>query len=95
MGDVEYINVTAPVNATGHVLISINGTHYYSDLDSGVAKFNITGLLVGNYTAVITYVGDSNYNESTIEVNLTISKQITTIDITTNSTIVVGHSKYY
>jgi len=91
VGSVEYINVTAPANATGNILISINGTNYYSKIEKGVARFNITGLSEGNYTAYITYRGDDNFNASAMQTNLTITKLTTTITISTNSTIVIGH----
>ena len=91
VGSVEYINVTINENATGNILISINGTNYYSKIEDGVARFNITGLSEGNYTAYITYRGDDNFNASAMQTNLTITKLTTTITISTNSTIVIGH----
>ena len=93
VGSVEYITVTLnDTNASGNVLISVGGAHYYGELDNGVAKFNVTGLLVGNYTADIKYLGDDNFNNATGKVNLTIRQIRTGIIITGPSDIMEGQS---
>ena len=71
--------------------MTINGSNYYSKVIDGVAKFNITGLNAGNHTAYITYEGDSNYLENETEVNLTVTKLTTNINITSDNVTVVGH----
>ncbi len=91
VGSIEYINVYLPQNATGTVLLTINGSNYYSVVDGGVAKFNVTGLLVGNHTAYIKYEGDSDYLGNETKVNITTTKLSTTIKITTDEVIVEGH----
>ena len=91
VGSVEYINVTLPINATGTVLLTVNGTNYYGIVKDGVAKFNVTGLLVGNYTAYITYEGDSNYLDNSTEVNITTTKRDLTITIVSDNVTVVGY----
>ena len=35
------ITVTLPEDATGYVLININGTHFYADVINGTAKYII------------------------------------------------------
>ncbi|WP_296873902.1 Ig-like domain repeat protein [uncultured Methanobrevibacter sp.] len=92
VGDVEYINVYLPENATGNILLSVNGSNYYSPVKDGVAKFNVTGLAIGNHTAFITFRGDDNYLSNTTEVNITTTKRDLTINITSNKpVIVIGH----
>ena len=80
VGSVEYINVTVSAQ-NGTVLLNINGSHYYGEVINGVAKFNVTGLLVGNYTAEIRYVENDVYKGNYTEVKFTISKKSTTIII--------------
>ena len=91
VGDVEVITVNLPTNATGTVLLTVNGSNYYGKVDKGVARFNVTGLPVGNHTAYITYEGDNNYLENETEINLTTARRTTTINITTANVIVDGH----
>ena len=80
VGSVEYITVTVSAQ-NGTVLLNINGSHYYGEVIDGVAKFNVTGLLVGNYTAEIRYVENDIYNGNYTEAKFTISKKSTTIII--------------
>ena len=44
VGDVAVINVTVPQNATGHVVISVNGTNYNVNVTGGKGLINVTGL---------------------------------------------------
>ncbi len=92
VGDTEYINVYLPTNATGNILLSVNGSNYYSPLKGGVARFNVTGLAIGNHTAHITFRGDDNYLANETDINLTTAKRVLTINITSEKpVIVIGH----
>lgn len=91
VGSIEYIEVTVPDGATGTVLLTVEGSKYYGTIENNVAQFNITGLLVGNHTAYIEYMGDSEFNGSKIEANITTAKLKTTIIISCNDSIIIGH----
>ena len=56
------INISAPASATGMVDVNINGVNYTEMLVDGKATVTISGLAVGNYTAVVAYSGDERYN---------------------------------
>ena len=81
VGSIEFITVTVDTNASGNILLNINGSTYYSVIEKGVAKFNVTGLLVGNYTAVVTYEGDDCFNTNTTNASIKTEKITTLIHI--------------
>ena len=62
-------SVTLPEDATGLLLVDINGEHYYAPVVNGTASIAVPALAPGNYSANITYSGDDNYapiTESTV-----------------------------
>ena len=77
VGDTEIINVTVTPGATGVVLINISGTCYYADLKDGMPTFKVPGLSVGNYEAVVTYLGDEKYAGSTASKTFVVQPEIT------------------
>lgn len=89
VGNVEFINITLPKDATGYVLLTVDGAHYYADVIDGVAKFNVTGLLVDEHDVNVTYMGDNNYNISSTLFKVNISKITTLIEIA-GENIIVG-----
>ena len=74
-GNDEVITVTVPSDATGRVLVKINGVGYYADVKNGKAKVVIPDLPAGKYKATVFYEGDDQYDESeTITTTFTVSK---------------------
>ncbi|MBR6023704.1 MAG: Ig-like domain repeat protein, partial [Methanobrevibacter sp.] len=62
-GESERINVTVNKTATGYIAVRIGNDVYVAVIDSnGTAKFNISGLAAGNYTATVTFPGDNHFN---------------------------------
>ena len=59
---------------TGNVSITINRNTYVEKLINGKATFNIAGLLAGNHTLNIVYMGDSEYARSFAVNNVTVNK---------------------
>jgi len=94
------IVVTLPSNATGYVVIDIDGTKYHVPLNNGVSELNIPhNLPNGNYTVIALYSGDDHYNNATnstiIEINGTDDKIITIINFerVENNLTVIGTLK--
>ena len=81
------IHVSMPGNATGYVVVVINGTKYYENISNGEAHICPSDLSVGTYTVNVTYYGDSNDNYTSAEVNtkFTVSKLNTTVEIKVDS----------
>ena len=74
VGKDEVITVTVPSDATGKVIITIDGVGYYGDIINGKAKIIIPELAAGKYSATVTYEGDDKYLESSAPVTFTVNK---------------------
>ena len=74
VGKDEIITATVPKDATGRVLVDIDGVGYYGTVENGKAKIIIPELASGKYTAKITYEGDGKYLPSTTTVSFKVSK---------------------
>ena len=75
VGNDVVINVNVPSDATGKVLVNINGVGYYGDIINGRAKVFIPELPIGNYVATVTYEGDDKYLPSdSVTVSFSVTK---------------------
>lgn len=77
--DSESVNATLAEDATGYLLIEVDGVGYYMPVENGEATFAIPELEPGNYTVVATYTGDANYETLTETANITIEAPAETI----------------
>ena len=64
-GKASSVNITLPADATGIVLVDVDGNKYYANVQNGVAKVDIAGLTAGDKQLTYNYLGDSKYNAST------------------------------
>jgi predicted outer membrane repeat protein len=77
-------NATAPVftvklpeDATGYLLLDINGTQTFVPLVNGTATARVPeGFAPGNYTATVTYTGDDKYDPVTTTQNITVTSNV-------------------
>ncbi|WP_409199814.1 beta strand repeat-containing protein [Methanobrevibacter sp. DSM 116169] len=76
----QTITVTIAPNATGNMTLTINNKNYTNEIINGTVSFNVTDLNPDNYTAIITYPGDSNYNGFNKTLNITIAKTNALLD---------------
>ena len=53
-----------PSDATGDVIVTIDGKNYTGRIVNGQLVLDITDLPAGNYTSIVYYLGDSNYNST-------------------------------
>ena len=81
IGDVAYINVTAPESATGNITIEVEGRLYTEAIDMGIAKFEIILLSAGNTTLSVKYEGDESHVENSTSARLTVLKQQSIISV--------------
>lgn len=65
-------NITVPTDATGLLLVDIDGKHYYAPIENGTASITVPALEPGNYTANVTYTGDDFYDGATKTVEFTV-----------------------
>ena len=86
----EFINISVSDNATGQVLVNINGTKYLLDLIDSKVNLTLNNLKEGIYNVNITYLGDSKYNNSTFNTAFRVTKLNSTLIITTNNGVSGG-----
>ena len=61
-GKTPAITIKLPEDATGYVLVSINGYEYHIDVNNGTANITLPALSYGKHDAKVTYPGDGRYN---------------------------------
>ena len=83
-GKASEITVEVPVAQTGYVRIIVENTgiNVTVEIVDGFAKFNATGLAVGEYTVSVTYLGDNLYNVSSNITKFNITKANMTAIVT-------------
>ena len=72
VGDDLIINVN--VNATGTVRVNIGDVERFGVLSNNVTTIVISGFANATYTAVVTYLGDDNYNVNTTNATFKVYK---------------------
>ena len=84
------LNITVPENstaptfsinltddATGYLLVDIDGEQYYAPLVNGSASITTAPLAGGNHTVTVTYTGDENYAGFTNTTQLSVESNVT------------------
>jgi hypothetical protein len=65
-GDNVIIDVTAPSDATGQVLVDVDGVGYYVNITDGKGQLIIPDVAGGKHDVIATYPGDDKYASFTI-----------------------------
>jgi hypothetical protein len=77
-GDNAVITVeVSPKDATGKVIVEVNGTAYAADIQDGKAVVTVPGLKEGTHNITVTYGGDENYNGATCDTQIKVQEPIT------------------
>jgi len=79
-GQTAKIIVSTDSNVTGHIFIEINGMNLYEDINGKTATIYVNGLIIGNYTATVTYSGDDGYNGSNTTVKVSVNSVSSLVD---------------
>ncbi|SDA67257.1 Ig-like domain (group 3) [Methanobrevibacter millerae] len=74
VGENVTITVTVPEDATGQVLIDIDGVGYYVNVTNGVGVAQIPRMPNGVYDVNLTYTGDDKYESSSTKGLFNVSK---------------------
>ena len=61
-------------DATGEVVITVNGVDYHVSIENGKATGTIGGLAAGDYTVTVKYVGDDKYTGVEVAENVNVAK---------------------
>ena len=83
VGEDAVVVVSGLKDATGNVVVSVNGKSYTGPINRGSASVKIPGL-TGNVTAAVSYAGDAKYNAASTSVVIVVNpkpKENATISI--------------
>ena len=82
VGEDAVISVKLASDATGEVVITVNGEDYTAAIENGVASVTVSDLKAGDYTVAVKYTGDNNYNEATGSAEFSVLKITPEMDVT-------------
>ena len=68
------VDAVLPDDATGEVVITVNGVDYHVSIENGKATGTISGLAAGDYTVTFKYVGDDKYVGVEVAENVNVAK---------------------
>ena len=93
LGQDAIITITVPSDATGNVIVTVNGKDYFANINNGKATISVSGLVSGQYNVHADYSGDEDYlnsiNTTTFKVtDKTVKESVIALTIEANGTIV-------
>ena len=74
-----------PADATGEVVITVNGKDYSVVIENGVASATVPGINAGYYTIVVKYAGDNNYNAVDVTKGVNVAKADAALNVIINN----------
>ena len=74
VGENVTVSVNVPSDATGNVIVTVDGKDYTVAIVDGKAVKTIADLKANNYTVTVKYAGDNNYNPNQNTTKFTVSK---------------------
>ena len=74
VGENATVSVNVPSDATGNVIVTVDGKDYTVAIVDGKAVKTIADLKANNYTVTVKYDGDNNYNANQNTTKFTVSK---------------------
>ena len=90
VGEDAVISVKLASDATGEVVITVNGVDYHVAIENGVASVTVSDLKAGDYTVAVKYTGDNNYNEATGSAEFSVLKITPEMDVTVEDIVFGG-----
>ena len=86
-GEDAVISVKLAGDATGEVVITVNGEDYTAAIENGVATVTVSDLKADDYTVAVKYAGDNNYNGATGSAEFSVLKITPDMDVTVNNIV--------
>jgi len=72
-GETAVINIGVSSDASGLILLDVDGNRFYGEIANGKAGVNVFGLSSGKYNADIIYVGDDKYESTSSSLLITVN----------------------
>ena len=73
-GKTPTVVINLPKDATGYVVLSVNGYDYHLEINNGAANIKLPALSYGKHSAEVTYPGDDKYNPVSKNVIINVPK---------------------
>ena len=89
-GEDAVISVKLDSDATGEVVITVNGEDYTAAIENDVVSVTVSGLKADDYTVEVKYAGDNNYNEATGSAEFSVLKITPDMDVFVDGTVFGG-----
>ena len=84
-GEDAVISVKLADDATGEVVITVNGEDYTAAIENGVASVTVSDLKAGDYTVAVKYAGDNNYNAVDVTKGVNVAKADAALNVIINN----------
>ena len=75
----ETVSVDLPKDATGYLLVDVDGQGYYVPVKDGKATLDLPELAPGNHTVTVTYTGDKKYDSANATQTIAVKEDIHTV----------------
>ena len=85
VGEDAVISVKLADDATGEVVITVNGEDYTAAIENGVASVTVSDLKAGDYTVAVKYAGDNNYNAVDVTKGVNVAKADAALNVIINN----------
>ena len=85
VGEDAVISVKLAGDATGEVVITVNGEDYTAAIENGVASVTVSDLKAGDYTVAVKYAGDNNYNAVDVTKGVNVAKADAALNVIINN----------
>ena len=86
-GEDAVISVKLADDATGEVVITVNGEDYTTAIENGEATVTVSDLKADDYTVSVKYAGDNNYNGATGSAEFSVLKITPDMDVTVDGAV--------
>ena len=69
-------SISLPVDATGFLIVDVDGTKYVAALENGSASITVPALSEGQHNVTVTYTGDGKYSSASKSTTLSVKKPV-------------------
>ncbi len=85
--------LSLPSDATGHVVVSVDGVELYAEVENGTATVSLGALSDGNHNITVRYSGDDKYAAIVKTTSISIVQpQLSAVDVSGLYTTVISYS---
>ncbi|PWB84708.1 Ig-like domain repeat protein [Methanobrevibacter thaueri] len=88
-------SISLPADATGFLIVDVDGTKYVAALENGSASVTVPALSEGQHNVTVTYTGDDKYSSASKSTTLNVKKPVYKITNNKNVKAVYSAKAYY